>query len=411
MRRRTFLGAALAAPLASGVRVAARETDPGDRSAAGLEVVVAGAGAFGGWTALELARRGARVTLADGWGPGNSRASSGGETRVIRAGYFDRIYTDMSRRALELWRENEQALGQPYFRRTGVLFMAQRQGLESLKTAARNLAASSVPHEVLDVEELGRRFPQIALDGIEQGVFEPDAGYLLARRACAAVSAAFVAAGGRYVRMNARPGAMANGAMSSLELEDGSRLNADVFVFACGPWLGSLFPDVIGKVFSVTRQEMLFFGTPAGEHRYDEGKLPIWADFGEKLWYGIPGVEDRGFKIADGSPGPVFDPTTGERTVTETGIRAVREYLARRFPALAQAPLVESRVCQYPLTPDSHFIVDQHPAASNVWLVGGGGDHGFKHGPALGEHAAQRVLGKIDAEPKFSLARFATKPA
>ena len=87
MKRRTFLGAALAAPLAAGIRVADAEERSGSRAAAGLEVVVCGAGAFGAWTALDLARRGARVTLADGWGPGNSRASSGDETRVIRAGY------------------------------------------------------------------------------------------------------------------------------------------------------------------------------------------------------------------------------------------------------------------------------------------------------------------------------------
>ena len=128
-----------------------------------------------------------------------------------------------------------------------------------------------------------------------------------------------VAAGGRYVRQHARPGAIANGAMKSVQLEDGSTLNADVFVFACGPWLPGLFPEVLGNVITVTRQELLYFGTPPGEHRYDEGNFPIWADFGDKLWYGIPGNENRGFKVADGSFGPHFDPTNGERTVSEAG--------------------------------------------------------------------------------------------
>ena len=408
MKRRTFLGAALAAPIVARVRVAASEERSHERPAAGLEVVVVGAGAFGGWTALELARRGARVTLADGWGPGTSRASSGGETRVIRAAYADTLYTRMAQRALALWQENERALGQALFRRTGVLFMAQRAGMDFLTTSTRNLETLSVPHEVLDVEALARRYPQITLDGIEGAVFEPESGCLLARRACAAVADALVAEGGRYVRQHARPRGIANGAMNGVQLEDGSVLTADVYIFACGPWLGTLFPDVLGKLISVPRQEVMFFGTPPGEHRYDEGQLPIWADFGERLWYGIPGNENRGFKIADGTPGPVFDPTTGDRTVSEAGIRAARDYLARRFPALARAPIVESRVCQYPLTSDGHFIVDQHPAASNAWLVGGGGDHGYKHGPALGEHAAQRVLGEIEAEPKFLLSRFAS---
>jgi monomeric sarcosine oxidase len=406
MRRRTFLGAALAAPLAARIPVAVAAERSADRPARGLEVVVAGAGAFGGWTALELARRGARVTLVDGWGPGNSRASSGGETRVIRAAYADPLYTRMARRALALWLENERAFGQALFRRTGVLFMAQREGADFLATAARNLAASSVAHEVLEVDELRRRYPQIALDGVERALFEPDSGYLLARRACAAVAEGLVDAGGRYMRQHARPGAIANGAMASVLLEDGSSLAADVFVFACGPWLASLFPEVAGERLAVTRQEVMYFGTPPGEHRYDEGRFPIWADFGERLWYGIPGNEDRGFKIADGSLGPSFDPTGGERTVSGAGIGAARAYLARRFPALAQAPLVESRVCQYAQTPDAHFIVDRHPGAANAWLVGGGSDHGYKHGPALGEHAALRVLGETAEEPKFALARF-----
>jgi len=407
MRRRTFLGAALAAPIAARMRVAAAEERSRDRPAAGLQVVVIGAGAFGGWTALELARRGARVTLADGWGPGNSRASSGGETRVIRAAYAEPLYTRMAQRALALWHENERVFGQALFRRTGVLFMAQRAGMDFLTAALRNLEALSVEHEVLDVEELQRRYPQITLEGIERAIFEPESGCLLARRACVAVADALVGEGGRYVRQHARPGAIANGAMNGVQLEDGSVVTADVYVFASGPWLGALFPDVLGKLITVPRQEVMFFGTPPGEHRYDEGQFPIWADFGERLWYGIPGNENRGFKIADGTPGPVFDPTTGDRTVSEAGIRAARDYLARRFPALARAPLVESRVCQYPLTPDGHFIVDHHPEAANAWLVGGGGDHGYKHGPAIGEHAALRVLGEIDQEPKFALARFA----
>jgi glycine/D-amino acid oxidase-like deaminating enzyme len=406
MRRRTFLGAALAAPIAARMRADAAEQRSRDHLAADLQVVVIGAGAFGGWTALELARRGARVTLADGWGPGNSRASSGGETRVIRAAYADLLYTRMAQRALALWRENERVFGQALFRRTGVLFMAQRASMDFLMVAMRNLEALSVEHEVLDVDELERRYPQVRLEGIERALFEPESGCLLARRACAAVTDALVAEGGRYLRQHGRPGAIANGAMTGVHLDDGSVLTADAFVFASGPWLGTLFPGVLGRLITVPRQEVLFFGTPPGEHRYDEGQFPIWADFGERLWYGIPGNENRGFKIADGTPGPSFDPTTGDRTVSEAGVRAARDYMARRFPALARAPLVESRVCQYPLTSDGNFIVDRHPEAANVWLVGGGGDHGYKHGPALGEHAALRVLGEIEAEPKFLLARF-----
>jgi monomeric sarcosine oxidase len=401
MKRRTFLGAAIAAPVAANLRIAAAT------AGAGPHIAVIGASAFGGWTALELVRRGARVTLIVGWGPGNSRASSGGETRVIRSAYADPIYVRMAQRALQLWRENESAFGQRLFHPVGVLFMAQRPGLDFLATAERNLVGEGVKHETLDARTLSQRYPQIAFDGIERALYEPEGGYLLARRSCALVADAFAAAGGRYVRQHARPIAIGDGDIAAIKLEDDTNITADTFIFACGPWLRSLFPDLLEKGLAATRQEILYFGTPAADRRYYESALPVWADVGDRLWYGIPGNEDRGFKIADDTRGPPFDPTDGERKPSEEGVAAARAFIARRFPSMARAPLVEARVCQYEQTPDAHFIVDQHPRAANVWLVGGGSGHGFKHGPALGEHVAMRVLGQVAAEPKFSLARFA----
>ncbi|HEY7615215.1 MAG TPA: FAD-dependent oxidoreductase, partial [Terriglobales bacterium] len=94
------------------------------------------------------------------------------------------------------------------------------------------------------------------------------------------------------------------------------------------------------------------------------------------------------------------------RTVSPENLKVVREYLAFRFPALKDAPLLETRVCQYENSPDSNFIIDRHPAHDNVWLVGGGSGHGFKHGPALGEMVAELVIEHKTADPLFSLARF-----
>ena len=199
----------------------------------------------------------------------------------------------------------------------------------------------------------------------------------------------------------------AAGELSSVQLTDGSRLTADAFVFACGPWLGALFPDVIGERVRPTRQEVFFFGTPAGDRRFTEEALPVWADHGTRFMYGIPGNEWRGFKVADDTRGPLFDPTTGERKPSDAALQIAREYLAYRFPGLAGAPLVESRVCQYEESPDEHFIIDRHPAAGNIWLVGGGSGHGFKHGPAVGELVARLVLTGEAPDEQFKLSRFA----
>ncbi|HEX9611822.1 MAG TPA: FAD-dependent oxidoreductase [Gemmatimonadales bacterium] len=368
-------------------------------------IVVIGAGAFGGWAALQLRRRGARVTLVDAWGPGNARASSGGETRVIRGTYGPRaIYTRLAARALPLWREHEARWHRKLFHRIGVLWLVGADDAYE-RAALPVLREAGLEVEELMPPELARRYPQINLDGVRWGIWERDAGYLTARSACQAVLEGFRADGGEYRETVAAPGAVAHGEMPHITLTDGSRLTADGFVFACGPWLGSLFPEAVDGLVRVTRQEVFFFGTPPGDARFTDAALPVWADHGARFMYGIPGNEWRGFKVADDTRGPPFDPTDGERVASAEGLRSARDYLGFRFPGLKDAPLLEARVCQYENTPDEHFLIDRHPTARNAWLVGGGSGHGFKFGPALGELVADLVLGDRDPEPVFRLAR------
>ena len=370
-------------------------------------VVVVGAGAFGGWTALFLQRQGARVTLLDAWGPGNSRASSGGETRVIRATYGPRaIYTRMSARALTLWKEHEKRWRRQLFHGIGVLWLVESDD-QYEKAALPILREAHVRFEELPGPEVARRYPQINCDRVRWAIFENDGGYLTARRACAAVLEGFLAEGGEYRQLAVQTPTPSGGQLSSVVLSDGSRVTADSFVFACGPWLGSLFPDIIGDRVRATRQEVFFFGTPPGDQRFTESAMPVWADHGTTFMYGIPGNEWRGFKVADDTRGPVFDPTTGERTPTPAALQTARAYLGYRFPALKDAPLLEARVCQYEESPDEHFILDRHPGAANTWLIGGGSGHGFKHGPAVGELVARLVLSGAAADEQFRLARFA----
>ena len=193
-------------------------------------------------------------------------------------------------------------------------------------------------------------------------LYEPRAGYLLARQACAAAVEALVAAGGELRTAAALPGAAESGRLGPLHLSDASRLTADIYVFAAGPWLPRLFPEALRGRLEPTRQDVLFFGTPERDRRFDEEQMPVWIEFGERVFYGIPGNERRGFKVADDTRGPEFDPTAGERLVAPESLARARELLARRFPALADAPLVETRVCQYENTPDYDFLLDRLPA-------------------------------------------------
>jgi glycine/D-amino acid oxidase-like deaminating enzyme len=374
-------------------------------------VAVIGAGAFGGWTALYLLRSGARVTLIDAWGPGNSRSSSGGETRVIRGTYGpDQPYTALAARSLRLWTANERKWKRKLLHRIGVLWMvAGRDDAWEAESLAM-LKESQIPYLRLSRRELTKLWPQINFEGIDWGVFEPQSGYLLARSSCQAVVDGFIAEGGTYRQAAVVSGDLDSDAMKAVPLSDGSQLRADRFVFACGPWMGILFPQTIGANIQATKQDVFFFGTPAGDRRFNEDHLPVWADHRQPFMYGIPGNQGRGFKMADDTRGPAFDPTDGERRVSDVALQRAREYLRLRFPALQGAPLVETRVCQYEQTPDSDFIVDRHPAAAHVWLVGGGSGHGFKHGPALGELVARLVLKDAETKGCWALKRFSHEP-
>ena len=310
------------------------------------KIVVVGAGAFGGWTALELLRRGAQVTLVDAWGPGNTRASSGGETRVIRATYGNQaIYTRMAIQALARWREYDRSFQTEWLRMTGVLWMLRRDDAFGAASVAA-FRAERHPIDVLSVAAARRRYPQINFDGVASVLFEPEAGYLLARRACEHVAARVVAEGGAYVPGAVKGPLRLTRRVTSVPLIGGGTIDADGFVFACGPWLGSLFPDEVGSAIRSTRQDVFYFGTPLGDHRYSEEGLPIWLDMGRRVIYGIPGNANRGFKVADDTSGPPIDPTTGSRVPLPAGLRRVRAFLARRFPKLAGAPLLGTEVCQ-----------------------------------------------------------------
>jgi len=374
-------------------------------------VAVVGAGAFGGWAALSLQRLGAHVTLIDGWGPGNSRASSGGESRIIRATYGPgQPYTRLSARALQLWREHQERWKVKLLHRAGVLWMATGGNDSYERASLPLLREAGIPVDELSVEEMHHHWPQINFEGVGWGIYEPQGGLLRARVACQTVANNLVREGGNFKHVAVSKDGLENGCKGGLTLSNGDQLRADTYIFACGPWLAQLFPETIGNLLEVTKQEVFFFGTPSGDDRFSEGKLPVWADHQERFVYGMPACDGRGFKVADDTRGPRFDPTTGERSISAESLRSVREYVGFRFPGMKDAPLSETRVCQYENTPDEHFIIDRHPAAENVWILGGGSGHGFKHGPAIGEMMGELLLGRKEPDPFFQLARFGAKP-
>jgi len=387
-----------------------------------FDVAVAGAGVFGAWTAYLLKRAGAEVLLVDAHGPGNSRASSGGESRMIRMGYGrDQIYTRMAQRSLGLWHQLFDQIGPTgispqLFQPTGILWLA-RENDPYCAATLETLEQCRVRHEKLDRTELLRRYPQLELESVSWGILEPDSGVLMARRAVQAVVAEALAAGVVYLddailspesREKGKGGTgheETDGNCQSLQTVSGREIFARQFVFACGPWLPKVFPALLGQLIHITKQEVFFFGVPSGDgaSQFGPERMPAWIDF-SNLVYGIPNLENRGFKVAIDAHGPHFDPDTGDRLVSPESLTAIRVYLAHRMPLLAKAAVTETRVCQYENTSNGDFLIDRHPAFENVWLVGGGSGHGFKHGPAVGEQVTALLSGDARVEPRFALA-------
>lgn len=376
-------------------------------------MAVIGAGVFGAWTAYQLQRSGKQVVLVDAYGPGNSRSSSGDESRIIRMGYgADEIYTRSALHSLQVWKEFSAEYGEEIFHQSGVLWLAHEDDPYANQTR-QTLAQVGIPFEVLTTNEVAQRYPQFGLENIAWAMLEPESGVLSARRAVQAVVRAAVKAGAEFLQDSVvmsgtgvpRVGHAqdARGTLSHVTTVNGVRISAVAYVFACGPWLPKLFPDLLAQRIQPTRQEVFYFGAPAGDSRFVSPSLPTWIDFKDEA-YGLPDVEGRGVKVAIDRHGEPFDPDTGERVVTAEGLAAVRRCLACRLPALKDAPVTEARVCQYENTSNGDFLIDRHREFENVWLVGGGSGHGFKHGPMVGEYVAARIEGSGEGiEPRFSL--------
>ncbi len=340
-------------------------------------VTIVGAGTFGASLAWRLARDGLAVTLIDQFAPGDPRATSGGESRLVRCCHGDSPeYTASARRAWTLWHELEQETGTDLLVERGVCWFARREdGWEA--ASERTLRAAGVPVERVDPAAL---YPSFAGADLAFTLYEPEAGAIRAADAVRALVAAAERHGARVERRRVSPD---------------EAFAADAVIWACGGWLRDLFPGLVE--LRVTRQELLFLDGGPGWR-----DVPAWVDY-DGAAYGTGDIDGLGVKVANDSEGPPLEPDADLPAVSHEGEQHARAYARGRFPALADAPLKGSKTCRYEITADSNFIAAPHPERDGHWIVGGGSGHGFKHGPALAERVTAALSDGVPLPAEFGL--------
>jgi sarcosine oxidase len=345
--------------------------------------IVIGAGVFGASVTDRLVRDGWDVTLVDRLEPGHPRSESGGETRLMRCSHGpDEFYTRSARRAWDLWRE----LGDGVLVESGVVWFAHSDdGWEA--ESQRVLGEVGIPAERVEPGAARRFFPDLSVGDLAFVLHEPEAGVLRASEGVRALVRRAREAGARLTIEAARPVGPA------VEVA-GRHHEADAIVWACGAWLAGLFGDLVR--LRVTFQQLSLFDAPI------EWEGPGWVDF-DAAAYGHGRIEPFGFKTASDLDGPDIDPDERALDAGAGAVATGREYLTRRFPALAGAPALSAPGCHYSSTADGQFIFAPHPDHERVWLLGGGSGHGFKHGPALAEQVAAVLAGRSEPEPRFAL--------
>ncbi len=411
--RRRFLrtmGAGAGAALAAGggqppARAAATRTHA-VQTRPSPDVAVVGAGAFGMWTALHLQRLGARVTVVDAYGAGNSRQTSGGETRGVRTSYGDRPHgaqwTGWAQRAIERWLAWDEAgrdrLLPRVFFQTGDLMLREAAN-QYFTDTRRHWDALGTPYEVLAPDEVAYRWPWIRYDNLGAALYEPDAGVVRARRAIESVARVFEDEGGTIRIDRAAFGARDGRSLGTLQLASGETLSAGTVILACGPWFPKVLPELMGQRIRISMGHVFYFAVPPGDTRFSYPHMPSYGVPGCTGWPALP-PDHRGFRVRTGGRAPE-DPDLSDRWIAPEYHDRPRQILQRHFPDLVGAPINETRACHYESSVDRNFIIDTHPDLDNVWLAGGGSAEAFKFGPVLGDYIAHRVLDD-DREPELA---------
>jgi glycine/D-amino acid oxidase-like deaminating enzyme len=401
------------------------------------DIAVVGAGAFGGWTAYWARKLGASVVLIDAYGPGNSRSTSGDETRGVRSSYGDKPppvgeqWMQWANRSIQRWKAWDDEWGRDLKMRLFVTtgdFIFRSEWENFTKNTRDLFVKNGVKHESVDVEIVKKEFPQFDLRGITACLYEAEAGVVRARRSTQCVAEVFQKLGGDIVIARAYPGPLEGGKIGSLVLNNHDTIKAQTYIFALGPWMGKTFPGLMGPRMRQPIGRVCYFATPHGDNRFEFPNMPSFNFPGVTGWPTLP-FDSRGLRVRGGGGGggggrggggggnqgplppvpagpqivggPDQDPDLSDRYVDPLTVERARQFLAERIPIMKDQPLNETRACHYEQSSSRNFVIDRHPDIANAWIAGGGNAEAFKQGPTIGEYIARRALNK-DLEPQLA---------
>jgi sarcosine oxidase len=363
-----------------------------------VDVIVAGLGAMGSATASALARRGVRVLGLDRFHPPHDRGSSHGETRVIRAAYFEHpLYVPLVLAAYDRWHALEERSGHRLLVETGVLLVGE-PSTELMTGARRSAEEHGVPYVSLTRDEIARRYRAIVPAPGAVGLLEPGGGVLYPELCIA--SFLDEAASMRAELHFDEPliGWRSRGDSVEVTTARGS-YSCGRLLLAAGAWIPGLLPAL---PLQVERQVLHFFDPPDPRpFRADALPVFLFEESSGPLWYGVPDL-GHGLKVGLHHQGAAITPETLDRTISASDVDVVRRVLRERMPG-ADVPPTRSIVCMYTNTPDGHFVVDEHPEAPRVTIASPCSGHGFKFASILGELLADRLT---DTPSALDLAPF-----
>lgn len=342
--------------------------------------LIVGGGVVGASAALELARRGHSVTLADPGPLPHPAAASTDISKIVRADYGDdELYTELGELALEGWRRWNEEWGEPLFHETGLAILSSRSldepGFEG--DSFRTLCRRGHALERLNAAAIADRFPRFRPGRFRDGYYNSRGGWVESGRVVARLIEA-----GRALGVSVREGLP----ISSLE-----GLDANPIVVCAGAWTPALVPELADRIRAVAQPVLCF--APADPARFAApAHVPWTADIASTGFYGFCSNSDGVVKVANHGPGTVVDPRDEAQRCVAPDVEAkFRAFLADAIPELAHAPIATSRACLYSDSFDGDFFIDRHPDRERLIVASGGSGHAFKFAPVLGGIVADVV--------------------